>query len=69
MAIITFFIALAVLIGGYLIYSRVSKKIFTIDNRKTPAIAKLLKKSISFFIIFTLHRYLFCLFIIARMYY
>ena len=36
---ITFFIALAVLIGGYLIYSRVSEKIFAIDNRKTPAIA------------------------------
>lgn len=35
----TFFIALAVLIGGYLIYSRVSEKIFAIDNRKTPAIA------------------------------
>ena len=34
----TFFIALAVLIGGYLIYSRVSEKIFAIDNRKTPAI-------------------------------
>ena len=36
---ITFFIALVLLIGGYLIYSRVSEKIFVIDNRKTPAIA------------------------------
>ena len=36
---ITFFIALALLIGGYLIYSRVSEKVFAIDDRKTPAIA------------------------------
>ena len=36
---ITFFIALALLIGGYLVYSRVSEKVFAIDNRKTPAIA------------------------------
>ena len=36
---ITFFIAFALLIGGYLIYSRVSEKVFAIDNRKTPAIA------------------------------
>ena len=36
---ITFFIALALLIGGYLIYSRVSEKVFAIDNRQTPAIA------------------------------
>ena len=34
----TFFIALAVLIGGYLVYSRLSEKIFAIDDRKTPAI-------------------------------
>lgn len=34
----TFFIALIVLIGGYLVYSRFSEKIFAIDNRKTPAI-------------------------------
>ena len=34
----TFFIALAALIGGYLIYSRVSEKVFAIDDRKTPAI-------------------------------
>ena len=34
----TFFIALAVLILGYLGYSRVSEKIFAIDDRKTPAI-------------------------------
>ena len=36
---ITFFIALALLIGGYLIYSRVSERVFAIDDRKTPAIA------------------------------
>lgn len=34
----TFFIALAILIGGYLVYSRLSEKIFAIDDRKTPAI-------------------------------
>ena len=36
---VTFFIALALLIGGFLIYSRISEKIFGIDNRLTPAIA------------------------------
>ena len=36
---ITFFICLAVLILGYLGYSRLSEKIFAIDNRKTPAVA------------------------------
>ena len=36
---VTFFIALALLIGGYLVYSRVSEKVFAIDGRKTPAIA------------------------------
>lgn len=36
---ITFFIALVLLVGGYLIYSRVSEKVFAIDDRKTPAIA------------------------------
>ena len=36
---VTFFIALALLIGGYLIYSRVSEKVFAIDDRKTPALA------------------------------
>lgn len=36
---ITFFIALALLIGGYFIYSRISEKIFGIDDRPTPAIA------------------------------
>ena len=35
----TFFIALGLLIGGYLVYSRVSEKVFAIDDRKTPAIA------------------------------
>lgn len=36
---VTFFICLAVLIIGYLVYSRVSEKVFAIDDRKTPAIA------------------------------
>ena len=36
---ITFFVALLLLIGGYLIYSRVSERVFAIDDRKTPAIA------------------------------
>ena len=36
---ITFFVALAVLIAGYFVYSRVTEKAFAIDNRKTPAIA------------------------------
>ena len=36
---VTFFIALILLIGGYLVYSRVSERIFAIDDRKTPAIA------------------------------
>ena len=35
----TFFIAIVILVGGYLIYSRVSEKVFAIDDRKTPAIA------------------------------
>ncbi len=34
----TFFIAVILLIGGYLVYSRVSEKVFAIDERKTPAI-------------------------------
>ncbi len=36
---VTFFIALALLIGGYFVYSRVTEKVFGIDDRKTPAIA------------------------------
>ena len=36
---LTFFVALALLIVGYLVYSRVSEKVFAIDDRKTPAIA------------------------------
>lgn len=36
---VTFIIAVVLLIGGYLIYSRVSEKVFAIDDRKTPAIA------------------------------
>ena len=35
----TFFIAIIILVGGYLIYSRISEKVFAIDDRKTPAIA------------------------------
>ena len=35
----TFFICLGILIIGYLIYSRVSEKVFAIDDRKTPAIS------------------------------
>ena len=35
----TFFICLAVLVGGYFIYSRVAEKVFKPDGRKTPAIA------------------------------
>ena len=35
----TFFIALILLIAGYLVYSRVSEKVFAVDNRETPAIA------------------------------
>ena len=38
-SMVTFFIAVAVLIVGYLIYSRVSEKVFAIDDRKTPAMA------------------------------
>lgn len=34
----TFFIALFILLMGYLIYSRVSEKVFAVDDRKTPAI-------------------------------
>ena len=33
----TFFIALIILIGGYLVHSRVSEKVFGADNRLTPA--------------------------------
>lgn len=35
---VTFFICLFVLIGGYLLYSRFTQKVFAIDDRKTPAI-------------------------------
>lgn len=34
----TFFIALGLLIAGYFIYSRVTEKVFAIDERQTPAI-------------------------------
>ena len=36
---ISLFLAFAVLIGGYLVYSRVTDKIFSTDDRETPAIA------------------------------
>ena len=36
---VTFFIALAILIVGYLLYSRLTEKVFHVDDRKTPAIA------------------------------
>ncbi|MBR1891281.1 MAG: carbon starvation protein A [Clostridia bacterium] len=36
---ITFFIALILLFGGYLVYSRLSEKVFAVDDRKTPAVA------------------------------
>lgn len=36
---VTFFVALSLLFGGYFVYSRVSERIFAIDDRKTPAIA------------------------------
>ena len=36
---VTFFIALAILIVGYFIYSRISERIFRIDARRTPAMA------------------------------
>ncbi len=36
---ITFFISLLLLIGGYFIYSRISEKVFRADDRLTPAIA------------------------------
>ena len=36
---ISLFISFAVLIMGYLVYGRVAEKIFSPDDRKTPAIA------------------------------
>ena len=36
---ISLFVSFAVLIVGYLVYSRVAQKIFAVDDRKTPAIA------------------------------
>lgn len=35
---ISILIAFAVLIAGYLVYSRVAEKIFAADDRKTPAV-------------------------------
>ena len=35
----TFFIAIALLIGGYFVYSRVTEKVFGIDGRATPAMS------------------------------
>ena len=37
---ITFLIALALLICGYMIYGRIVNNIFGPDNRETPAISK-----------------------------
>ena len=37
---ITFFIALTLLIIGYLFYSRFTERVFAIDDRKTPAMAR-----------------------------
>ena len=37
---ISLLIAFAVLVIGYLLYSRFTQKIFSIDDRKTPAVAK-----------------------------
>lgn len=36
---ISLFIAFAVLIAGYLVYGRITEKIFGVDDRKTPAVA------------------------------
>ena len=36
---VTFFIALAILIVGFFTYSKVVEKVFHIDDRKTPAVA------------------------------
>ena len=35
---VTFFIAIAMLIGGYFLYGKFSEKVFVIDGRKTPAV-------------------------------
>ena len=34
---VTFFISVLILIGGYLVYSRFTERVFAIDNRLTPA--------------------------------
>ena len=36
---ISFFVALAVLVIGYVVYGRITEKVFHIDDRKTPAVA------------------------------
>lgn len=36
---ISFFVALAVLVIGYFVYGRITEKVFHIDDRKTPAVA------------------------------
>lgn len=36
---ISLFIAFAVLIVGYTVYSRVTEKVFASDDRKTPAVS------------------------------
>lgn len=37
---ISLFIAFAVLVIGYIVYSRVTEKVFAVDGRKTPAVEK-----------------------------
>jgi len=36
---ISFFLSLAVLLAGYLVYGRITEKVFSPDDRKTPALA------------------------------
>ena len=48
---ISLFISFAVLIVGYLVYGKVTEKIFAPDDRKTPAIAKTTSDCSSLFVI------------------
>ena len=36
---ISFFVCLALLIGGFTVYSKIAEKVFGPDDRKTPALA------------------------------
>ena len=36
---VSFIIALVILFGGYIVWGKVTEKVFVIDDRKTPAIA------------------------------